>query len=105
MDHALGVVERVPMHGQARMAGCAEGRENVAERGVERDRDDVRARHHDVGDAQFVQAEHVGQERAFFLREVAALRRFGDRLLDVVARRGVGQAEQAAQPLEKAGAA
>ena len=60
MHHAAGVVERLPMHRQPRMAGRAEQGEDFAQWRIDSERDDVGARHHDVGDSDIMQAEHIG---------------------------------------------
>ena len=67
------------------MAGGAEQVEQFAERRVGRDRDDVGARHHDVVDADAVEAEHVLEHRPLLGREVRILDRFGEGVLEVVA--------------------
>ena len=83
------------------MAGGAEQSEQLAQRSVGGDGDDVGARHHDVGDANVVQSEHVLQDRALLRREVAVAVRALERVLDIVAHRTCAQAQQTAQPLEQ----
>ncbi len=76
VDHRRGVVERVAIDRQARMAGGAEhGRAaspSVASAG---DRDDVGARHHHVADAALAQAQHVGEHRPLLRRRDRRARR------------------------------
>ena len=87
VHHALGVVQRLPVDRQARVAGGAEGAPELAEAPFDRDGDDVGAGHHDVVDADAVEAEHVLQHRPFLGREVRVGRRLGERVLQVVADR------------------
>ena len=64
-----GIVERLGIDRHARMAGLLEQVQQVAERGVDLDRLDVGARHHDVLDAHFAQAQDVVEHRPLVGRE------------------------------------
>ena len=86
MDHAARIVERLVIDRQARVAGGAKTIEHLAQGGIERERDDVGARHHHVLDPHVVQREHVLEDRALLRSELLA-RALLDRVLNVVARR------------------
>lgn len=97
MDDADGIVERLVVDHEARMAGALETVHQLAERDVALDRDDVGAMHHDVGDATLVQAEDVAQHGALDRREAGVVgRRRVEHDLEVVAHRTRLPAEQAA---------
>ena len=100
MDHAARIVERLVIDRQARVAGGAETIEHLAQRRIERERDDVGARHHHVLDPDVVKGENVLEDRALLRRELLA-RALLDHILDVVARRGRREAEQRAHALEQ----
>ena len=84
VDHAARVVEGLGVDRQARVACGAEDPQEVAQRGLDRHRDDVGARHHDVVDPMGAQAEHVLEHRPFLGRELGPAIA-GQRLLQVVA--------------------
>ena len=100
MDHAPGVVERFVVDRQARVARGAETIEHLAQRRIERERDDVGARHHHVLDPDVVKGENVLEDRALLRRELLA-RALLDYVLDVVARRGRLEAKQRADAFEQ----
>ena len=102
VDHATRVVERVLINRQARVPGGAEQVQHFPQRRVERERDDVGARDHDIGDPDIVQGQNVLEDRAFLGREFGAVA-LVDRVLDVVANRSRREAEQRAQTFEQAG--
>ena len=105
MHHAAGIVERVAVHRQARVAGGTKQREHVRQRGCDGDRDDVGARDHDVADAMLVQRQHVAQDGALLGREVAVRPAIVlQRLLKFLADRWRRQAERVTQALDEAGA-
>ena len=104
VDHAARIIERVAVHGQARVAGGAEDAQHLAQRRVDIDRDDIGARQHHVLDPELVQAEHVFQHDAFLRREIARRGIGRERLVELLARRRAAHAERGAQPLEQAGA-
>ena len=101
MNHAPRVVERLLVHRQARVAGGAKTIEHLPERRIERQGDDVRARHHHVLDPNLVKLENVLEDGALLRRELLD-RALVERVLDIVARRGRRQAEQRAHALEQA---
>ena len=101
VDHAARIVERLVIDGQAGMAGVAKAVEHLAQGRVERERDDVRARHHHVLDPDFVQRQHVLEDGALLGRELLA-RALLDRVFDIVAGRGRLQAEQGPHALKQA---
>ena len=69
VDHADGIVQRLAVDRHARMAGILEGAQQIDERDRHLDGGDVGARHHDVGDARFAQAQNVADEPTFLGRE------------------------------------
>ena len=87
VDHALGIVQRLAVDREARMAGGAEQVEQFAERRIGRHGHDVGPRHHGVVDADAVETEHVLQHRPFLGREIRILDRFGEGVFEVVAER------------------
>lgn len=110
VDHPARVVERLAIDRQARMPGGAEQRQQVAERRIRRDRDDVGARHHDVGDAALAQAQHVREHRPLLRGQVgdsaAVLRqRLGDVFADRTAMAQAEPVEELAEPVREAAAA
>ena len=60
------------MDRQARVAGGAETIEHLAQRRIERERDDVGARHHHVLDPDVVQGEHILEDGALLRGELLA---------------------------------
>ena len=101
VDHAARIVERLVIDRQARVAGGAKAIKHFAQRGIERKRDDVGARHHHVLDPHVMKREHVLEDGALLRAELLA-RALLDRVLDIVARRSGRQAEQRPHPLEQA---
>ena len=83
------------------MTGGPEQVQHVAQRRVQRKRDDVGTRHHHVGDLDVVQGQNVLEDRALLRRELGADAL--ERVLDVVAYGSRRQAEQRAKPLEQPG--
>ena len=83
------------------MAGGAEAIEHVAKRRIERERDNIGARHHHVLDPDVVKREHVLEDGALLRGELLA-RALLDHVLDVVARRGRREAEQGPHAVEQA---
>src|SRR5262245_6806626 len=69
VNHADGVVERVVVHHKSRMAGTLEYSHQFAELDVLLDSDDVSARHHNIADTAFAQAENILEHPAFFRSE------------------------------------
>ena len=69
MDDADGIVERLVVDHEARMACALETAHQFAEWDVALHRDDVGAMHHDVGDTALMQAEDVAQHGALDGRE------------------------------------
>ena len=57
VDHAARVVERLAVHGQARMAGGAKYLKHIGELGLKRRGDDVGAGNHHIADLHFMQGE------------------------------------------------
>ena len=70
VQHAQRIVERLAIDRQARMLRFAEERDQLGERGLLLDRDDVRAGHHDVGDRDLAEAEQVGQHQPLLRAQV-----------------------------------
>ena len=100
VDHALGIVQRLAIDRQARMAGGAEQVEQVAQRRVGRHRHDIGPRHHGVVDADAVEAEHVLQHRPFLGREIRILDGLREGVFEVVAEGFAGlQAEAGQNPV------
>ena len=83
------------------MAGLADHAQDLAQRHVGADRDDVGARHHDVLDAQVVQAEDVAHHGALLGREDGIGAGVLQRVLNVVADRGGAEAEDGADAVEQ----
>ena len=71
----IGVVERLIVDDETRMAGIGKHLQQLAERDVALHGDDVGARHHDVHDPPLAQGEDVLQHGAFFGREAMSRRR------------------------------
>ena len=81
MDHADGIVERLVVDHEPRMARIREHLEQLAERDVALHGDDVGTRHHDIRDPPLAQRQDVAQHGAFFGREAV---RAGARLEHVL---------------------
>jgi hypothetical protein len=69
MDHAARIVERLAIDGQARMASRLKDIEEVRKRDVDRHRDDVGPRDHDIIHALSAQAQNILEHCALFGRE------------------------------------
>ena len=104
VDHAHGIVERVVVDHEARVAGLLEHLHQLAERNVLLHRDDVAARHHDVLDPAPAQRQDVADHGALFRRHAGFAGAGGlQHHLDVGAGRSVPPAEQrASEPREEA---
>ena len=100
VNHAARVVERLLVDRQSRVAGGAKQVQHLPQRGVYRDRDNVGARQHHVGDPDVVQRQHVLEDRALLGREFRG-GALVDRVLDVLADRARREAEEAAEPFEQ----
>ena len=81
MHHAARVIERLAKQWQARHAGCIERLQQLPDRLVLVDGDDICTRNHDVDDAQRAETKDAQEHLAFICRESAAVRRPLDRLL------------------------
>ena len=98
VHHAARVVERLAKQRQARDAGGVEGLQQLPDRLVLVDGDDVGARHHHVDDAQRAEAEDAQQHLPLLGREGAAVAGALERVLEHrPQRRRSGQAEPGAQ--------
>jgi hypothetical protein len=64
VDHAHDVVERVLEDGQSGMRLLSEARDELVERAIDVDGDDVGPRHHHVLDRPVAQLQDVGEEDA-----------------------------------------
>lgn len=77
MDEAFGIVEGVVVDHETRMSRAFEQAHQFAQRNIPLDRDDVAARHHDVGDAPLVQAQDIAQHGALDRGEAGFIWRGG----------------------------
>ena len=105
MDHADRFIEGLAVDRQPGMTGLAHDLDDLGERGLFLDGDDIGMGHHDIVDREFAKAQQVGQHRAlgvgeFRLAAIVSLEKFLDGLPHGVA---VAAADQAAQPAGKAG--
>ena len=100
VNHAAWIVERLLVDRKSRVAGRPEQVQDLPQTRVERNRDDVGARQHDVGHPHVVQRQHVLQDGALLRRELRG-GAFVDRILDVVADGAGRETEQPPQPLEQ----
>ena len=98
VHHAARIVERLAKERQARDAGGVERLQQLPDRLVLVDGDDVGARHHHVDDAQRAEAEDAQQHLPLLGREGAAVAGALERVLEHgPQRRRSGQAEPGAQ--------
>ena len=67
------------------MPGRPEQRQDLGQRHVRGDRDDVGARHHDVADPELVEAQHVLEHQPLARRQVAGFAGLRERLAQVLA--------------------
>ena len=93
VNHPLWIVERLAINRQPRMAGRAKQRQNLMQRCVGGDGDDVGPGDHDVGDADIVQSQHVLENGPFLRREVVAGPALVKGILNVIAH-GTGAESQ-----------
>ena len=102
VNHAFRIVEGLAVDRQARMACGAEQAEQVAERRLERNRDDIGARDHHVVDPQAVEPEDVLEHRPLVRRERRVRAGFRQGVFQIVPDRVAGlhmeQMEQAFVP-------
>ena len=103
MHHAAGIIERIHMHRQARVTGRAENAQQIAQRNIEIDGDNIGARHHHVIDAAAAQGQHVFEHFLFARREVIARTALGQGIGKIIADAGVvAKPDPAFQPVERA---
>ena len=103
VDHAARIIKRVAIDWNARMSRCAENGQHFGERGVGARADDVGARHHHIGHAQFVEGQDILEDQPFLRREVVGGGGLLQRVLDIFAHRGPVHAEQGPQSVEEPG--
>ena len=104
MDHADRVVEGLAVDRQPGVSGPAHDLDDLGERRLLLDGNDVGMGHHDIVDRELAKAQEIGQHRALGIGElrlaaVVSLEKFLDGLPQGVA---VAAADQAAQPAGKA---
>ena len=87
MDHADGIVERLVVDDEPRMAGIGEHLQQLAERDVALHGDDVGTRHHDIRDPPLAQRQDVAAASCFLRARSRARRRPLEHVLEVGADR------------------
>jgi hypothetical protein len=95
VHHADGVIERIVVDDETRMAGTLEDAHKFTDRNVLLHIDDVGTRHHHVANPNFAQTQDVLEHAALFRREARLARRhFLEHVLEVRADRAVAPSEQ-----------
>jgi hypothetical protein len=75
VEHADDVVERLAIHRVAGVRGVEHGRERLLGRQLRRDRDDLGARHHHVGDVLVAEHEDLVDHLLLLVLDLALLTR------------------------------